>query len=986
MKRRYVFLFSVCLLFSLTVVFAQSAISPDSSQIAELTALYEQAGNLVHTERYDSAILMGQELVRQSIEWNSPAHEVLGYVALAGSSEGIGDREAFFQYAEKAQKIALENLPPTHPQYGAGLNIYSNALNGRGDYSQAIQNYERILDAGGVEGEFEEGIIYTNLAASYALQGDHETGLRMYEQSQKFLDAYLGREDVPPPDLYAQSILIEVHYQLGWCYGKVGDKETSTSYIRESIRRLQALGEQYFAQTLNVYFRTLAMTFVDLKQPDSVAKYLQAHHDLEQRYPLHFPEYIKMTEAEYSNMQGELNRAVQQYQQAAAYQVQFNRRPTNQAQSLRDLARAQLKVGDLEAAFLSCEKGLEVLTRAFPSDTPVFPAVDEIVYPLEMISLLRLKGELQEELARQTDGNPSTYDQEALNTYELAAKLASSIRRRFFAEGSKLRLSRQFISMYEGGIQTALRLYERSQDPAYLAQAFSFAEKGKAVVLYESLQQSAARKSLVPDSLLLRERTLKRDIAYYKTQIFETRWKGDAGDSVELDTWEQKLFDLEGAYQRLLKQLEEDYPSYHTAKYKEQLLTLSQFQALLPNDQTAAIEYFQGDSMLYVFVVSKSEIHILTIGKLEETRESLNRFQLMLTDIKPIIGQGVNTSYHREFANQSYLLYQHLLQAAIDTLSIDPTHIILIPDGILYHLPFEVLLSAPVPESQLSFDLFPFLLTDYVCSYEYSASLYAQSLQTEPTAPKLFGGFAPKYGQDGIPDILPSRLATTRENLTPLFHTQQEVQHIQNILGGDLFLGTDASIASFQSKADSYQILHLAMHALGEDSYPEYSSLVFSSPEIDSVQPAALLYASEIERMELQADLAVLSACNTGAGEWVRGGGVISLGRAFRSAGCANVLMSLWQADDKATSVIMQQFYKELKQGKTQAQALQAAKIFYIQENHHTSHPYFWGGFVLSGADRSLHMQRGKGWVIGGVLVLLLGIVFLFIRSRKTET
>ena len=143
-----------------------------------------------------------------------------------------------------------------------------------------------------------------------------------------------------------------------------------------------------------------------------------------------------------------------------------------------------------------------------------------------------------------------------------------------------------------------------------------------------------------------------------------------------------------------------------------------------------------------------------------------------------------------------------------------------------------------------------------------------------------------------------------------------------------------------------------------------------------------ILHAYEVYNLRLNADLAVLSACNTGRGKLAKGEGIISMARAFKYAGCNNVLMSLWQADDLSTREIMTGFYERLKKGDGKAAALRQAKLDYLAASPRT-HPFFWGAFILIGDNTELQSENHWYWY-GGAIVLVLAI-FLIYQERKKK-
>ncbi len=154
---------------------------------------------------------------------------------------------------------------------------------------------------------------------------------------------------------------------------------------------------------------------------------------------------------------------------------------------------------------------------------------------------------------------------------------------------------------------------------------------------------------------------------------------------------------------------------------------------------------------------------------------------------------------------------------------------------------------------------------------------------------------------------------------------------------GKAWLAREATERNFKENANNYGILHLAMHGLLNDQDPMFSKLLFI--QNDTLE-GGFLNAAEI--YDLNAQLAVISACNTASGKINRGEGIMSLSRAFMYAGCPSIVASLWKAPDAATSKIMVHFYENLNKGLTKSEAIRQAKLAYLEDNPGiSSHPFF---------------------------------------------
>jgi CHAT domain-containing protein len=157
------------------------------------------------------------------------------------------------------------------------------------------------------------------------------------------------------------------------------------------------------------------------------------------------------------------------------------------------------------------------------------------------------------------------------------------------------------------------------------------------------------------------------------------------------------------------------------------------------------------------------------------------------------------------------------------------------------------------------------------------------------------------------------------------------------------------------------------------------SSLVFTEDH-DSVENN-FLQAYEISKLNLNADLVILSACETGYGKFEKGNGIASLARSFMYAGASSLVVSLWQVNDFSTAEIMKFFYQNLVEGMGKAEALREAKLEYIKRSKGIfNHPAFWSPFIQIGASDSIYLEvkskRSFLWWGLGVLGMILLLVF----------
>jgi CHAT domain-containing protein len=216
--------------------------------------------------------------------------------------------------------------------------------------------------------------------------------------------------------------------------------------------------------------------------------------------------------------------------------------------------------------------------------------------------------------------------------------------------------------------------------------------------------------------------------------------------------------------------------------------------------------------------------------------------------------------------------------------------------------------------------------------------------------PQYPGNTKKRNDRTDDPDL---RAATERGlTLSPLLFSRAEVDGITSLFPGRTkkYLGLEATEERAESIGMDVRYIHFAVHGILDNRLPLNSALVLTIPErITEGQEDGLLQAWKVfEQVHLDADLVVLSACNTGLGEELNGEGLIGLTRAFQYAGARSILASMWSVDDLRTMELMKHFYQGLVGGKTKDEALQSAQIGLLHAQPSSS-PYYWAAFSLTG-------------------------------------
>jgi len=311
----------------------------------------------------------------------------------------------------------------------------------------------------------------------------------------------------------------------------------------------------------------------------------------------------------------------------------------------------------------------------------------------------------------------------------------------------------------------------------------------------------------------------------------------------------------------------------------------------------------------------------------------------------------------------SYKLYKSLVAPFVAN---ENQKLIIVADGLLNYIPFGALNTQ---ENGISY-----LMEKHAVSYANSATLYAQLLDRNKKKGDLLA-FAPSFSGEQV------QVDPSRDKLLPLPHNKREVEQILNSFEGQSYINQKASLQNFTSQLSGFGMLHLATHAVFDDTSPEYSYLAFSNSDNED----NLLYVSDLYNLQIDADLVTLSACESGVGELKRGEGFLSLARGFFYSGASSIASTLWKINDASTTTLMDSFYKNLSNGDTKDIALQKSKISFLESNRQNglSHPYYWSGFIISGNTSSIHSPNYWAWIGLGILLTVIA-GFLVFRNKES--
>ncbi|MCR9288076.1 MAG: CHAT domain-containing protein [Bacteroidetes bacterium] len=403
---------------------------------------------------------------------------------------------------------------------------------------------------------------------------------------------------------------------------------------------------------------------------------------------------------------------------------------------------------------------------------------------------------------------------------------------------------------------------------------------------------------------------------------------------------------IEDLIKNHLERSQKLYTNLDLLSYKNFDLNTLQEQ-LNPNE--LILKYFVLDQQLAIFQIRKYKITCeLKSWKLEEEQLTQN----FLESIKSL-------KYDQTLSNQ---LYEYL----IPKFSQKTKKLIINTDGLLNQIPFEVLQNNN-----------EYLIEQYNITYTSNLGFIHPYVKDRSTKEHLTI-YVPEY-------LIPNKPIVSRNEPFALLGAKEEATAISRLFPTTIYSGAIATKAHFIQTAPKANLLHLAMHAVVNEEYPALSHLLFGSDQSEDQK----LFLEELYAINLKANLAVLSACETGLGKEVPEGHMESIQRAFTFVGVPTTVASLWKVPDNTTKTIMKSFYKYLHEGDYKSVALQKAKQDYLQQTSQVQlkEPYYWAGFVIYGADGSVIKNKenlNKYLYLLGITSLIL-LLFYFLKRRLTS-
>ncbi len=803
----------------------------------------------------------------------------------------------------------------------------------KGDYHRAEDNFLQALTYD--QNASKDPNFLNNVGHQYLKRGKFILAKEYFERSAKISNPKMGssHEKNSNARIYEESI-----NSICTCYRFLGEYELALNYCQKAESLAKGLRKY-------ITWATMGHIFLDKKQPKKAVYYLnKAKTDL-------------------------VNRA-----------ERFQDKILIHAKILFLLGEAHSQLQNQKKALAFLQKSLIANHRKFDDSLTIEnnPSLDGIYEPIYFLETIRAKASIQASFP----DDPKSMNS-ALNSFQLAVQWIDNLKTSYVLDSTQIDWSSEYKSIYEEALDVAYALYENTNNSEYLEIAFGISEKSRGSILLEQLKSKKGKfQAGIPDSLLQKSKDLRLDIVFYNQELLKAKEKKEEAKTKlyksYLSKYRLELIALE-------EKMERAYPNFYRVKYAQEQITIKQIQQELLGEESAILEYFMGTFSAYVFVVTKAESTMIKIEGVEELRSKVDVFVQQLQDVD---GFRVDArAAINKFNKNSTELYKQLLELPLKEIAVSTSHLIIVPDGILSTLSYETLTNDILISSTSDFAKLPFLIYKYQFQYSFSAQMLIENMESISTSIPNSDclGFAPDYHLNES-NALSGSFNTLRNTTENLVGTGEEIFQISNFVNGNYYIGEMASERKFKEKSDEYGILHLAMHGIVDIEDPNYNHLKFSNRSADNTEDN-LLHQYEIVNMNLNAQMIVLSACETGVGKLAEGEGVFSLGRSFMYAGVPSIVMSMWRVSDASTSQIMPRFYENLSKKESKVSALHHAKIDYLNSADLTMrHPFYWSAFVVIGDGQALKAINGISsyWILGGLLLLILGGV-IWQRKRANK-
>jgi CHAT domain-containing protein/tetratricopeptide (TPR) repeat protein len=808
----------------------------------------------------------------------------------------------------------------------------------RGEIRKALEKYNEVLPIFQAVGDRStEAITLHNIGKAHHLLGEMQKALEKYNEALPILQA-IGNRVVEAAVLNG----------IGFVYWSLGETQKALEKYNKALPIYQAVGDRGGeAITLN----NIGRVYHSLRETQ---KALERYNDA---LPITRVVGDRREEATTLNnigaayrLRGEMQKALEKFNEALLLIRPIGDRRV-EAITLNNIGAVYDSLGEIQ-------KALEKFNDAMLLWRAVGDGNGEADTLLGIARVEQQRGNLSR--ARQL--------------IEQAIALVESLRTNISGQALRSSYFAKRQEFFEFYIDVLMQIHKQNPAASFDALALAVSERGRARSLLELLTEARADiRQGINSSLLESERSLRQRFAARAAAQVNLLNRKHTPEEAEAAA--KEIASITAEYEQVEAQIRSHSPRY-AALTQPQPLSLTEIQQQALDEDTLLLEYALGENRSYLWLVSQRSINSYELPPRAELEAAARRVYELL-----ILRPKRWAPPDPQFIAQARALSGILLGPVAPRLG--AKRLIIVAPGALSYLPFAVL-PAPEDGKRPAGDYEPLIAKNEVVSVPSASvlSIIRRETAGRQRAAKSIAVMADPVFEENDPRLESSKngkssgetpatraadvehsdltrairtmnFPDARAGFTRLPFSRYEADNVIALTPK----GTGLKATDFNASRDlvmsgrlsQYRIVHFATHGLLNSERPELSGLVFSLINQERKPQDGFLRLYEIYNLQLNADLIVLSACETGLGKEIKGEGLIGLTRGFMYSGAPRVVASLWNVDDLATAELMKLFYQRmLKDGQPAGAALRAAQLEMSRQKRWAS-PYFWAGFVLHG-------------------------------------
>ncbi|WP_445664002.1 CHAT domain-containing protein [Fodinibius sp. AD559] len=904
-----------------------------------LRAGKEYASAMVYRSKNEQAMKLYKKLLKADHPANDTYNRGDLFTSMGWSSKRMGKVDQAEKFYNKALPLAQESGDSL--LIGTVYNNLAGVYSNRGDYSSALENYQQALNY--YKNKRFKAITLSNIGRVYVELSLYDRALEYHNRSLKI------RQEIGSVHLLAN-----IYNQIGRVQRNLANYDQAlVSYKQALDNSRQASTPKLTASILN----NLGLLYKKLSEYDKAIGYYEQSLAISEKTS--GPGSIATTINNIGQLyweQGNKKEAASYYRKALKLREQIGN-PYDIASSLNSMLKLTIgqedfkqaisyanrlkAMGDSTDSYDMLQKATSYLGRIGQAQNRDEEALQHFKKAHSYSQYLSPRRQLApiKDLARQYHklGSDSavTYGQKAINIIEQHRSNAGAL--------SDLK-SGYFGKHSDFYTEVASWVLTYTSD---VARAYKLVEQAKARALSDELAKASQNiDEQLPEKIRLERNQKRNRIDQLYSQLESTV------SAQKREELRQKIRDAELDYASYENELRSEHPRLK-ALQSPKPISLQQAQNSV-DGQTAILEYALAGNELLAFMISRNNVRVETISRSNNTEELATELTTMVTDFKDAI---LSNASRTKLRSESTLLYNLLFKPFEGDLE-NYSNLTIVPDGALAYLPFEAISQGD-----------QYLIENF--NIKYVPSLTSLTLLKDPETPTRKDLLAVA----GSNFVRNNERGLQRDNLNNLPSTLIEVDSIAtHFKNASILKDEQVSEGTLKRllRQNNYQYLHLATHGIIDENQPNRSGLALSTDSDISASSAedGMLRSSEIFGMNINSDMVVLSACNTGLGKMVGGEGMLGMQRSFFYAGTSTVVVSLWNVYDRSTASFMNEFYKSLLQQDTsrswvdgalrwigweqsipfgaKAKAMREAKLKMIKHPLF-NHPVYWAPFIVVG-------------------------------------